>query len=164
MSRRTRSPRRTFRLLELAFSLVFLLMVAHHVSRQDFKPLVALCAPILIVYFGFASLLFVRGRSLAEGTWQLRSLLAGERAMQASIWHLLGIVLGVSAYGLLRYLDVPSDSRLGAALWLLVFSSPYAFMQAGLLCFLRAIWLVAPHLARRVSAFEIRRRVLAQHN
>jgi hypothetical protein len=154
--------RRAYRLLELAFSLVFLLMVFHHVSRQEFKPLVALCAPILILYFGFASLLFVRGRALVEGPWQFRSLLAGERAMQAAVWHVVGIVLGMSAYGMLRYLEVPSDSTLGQSTWLLVFAAPYLLMQAGLLSFLRAVWLVAPHLARPLSAFELRRRISLQ--
>ena len=162
MSRPMRPSRTTFRLLEVAFSVVFLGMVAHHVAAHDFKPLAALCAPILLVYYGFASLLFVRGRSLANGPWQLRSLHAAERAMQATLWHLLGIVLGVSVYGLLRSAGVAFDeSPAQVALRLVLFSAPYALMQAGLLCFLRAIWILAPHFTRRVSAFEVRRRMLA---
>ena len=106
-----RPARIAFRFLEGALALVFLGVVTHHVLAQDFKPLAALCLPILVVFSGFASLLFVRGRSLADGPWQLRSLYAAERAMQATIWYLLGIILGTALYGLMKYFDVAFDAR-----------------------------------------------------
>jgi hypothetical protein len=163
MRQAIRPSRGTFRFLEIAFSAVFLGMVSHHVATHDFKPLAALCVPILLVYYAFASLLFVRGRALASGPWQLRSLHAAERAMQAALWHLFGIVLGVSVYGLLRYLGIAFDSSpLQVTLRLWLFLAPYALMQAGLLCFLRAVWVLAPHFLRRVSAFEVRRRMIAR--
>ncbi len=163
---KTRRPTRlTYRLLEAALSLEFVAVVAHHVVNDDFRPLAALGAPILLVYYGLSSLLFARGRALAAGPWQVRSLHAAERAMQATLWHMLGIVLGVSAYGLLRFIDVPADSAdtSQVALRLVLFAAPYALMQAGLLSFLRAIWLLAPHFTRGVSAFEVTRRVLARN-
>jgi hypothetical protein len=162
MKRRIRPSRLALGLAEIAFSAAFLGMVGHHVVTQDFRPLAAFCAPILLVYYGFASLLFVRGRSLAQGPWQLRSLHAAERAMQATVWHLLGIVLGVGMYGLLRYVDAPlhREQPSQVLLRLALFAAPYGLMQAGLLSFLRAIWVIAPHLARPVTAFEVRRRVL----
>lgn len=161
MKARLRPSRLTRRALEASFSLAFLGVVAHHVAAHDFKPLVALCAPVLILYYGLASLLFVRGKSLAEGPWQRRSMHAAESATQATVWHVLGIVLGVSAYGLLRHVEAHLDGPAPAAALLLLFAAPYALMQYGLLSFLRATWTIAPHLARPVSAFEVRRRVLA---
>lgn len=157
-----RPSRLAFRFLEATFSVAFLVTVVHHVGTYDFKPLAALCAPILILYCGFTSLLFVRGKSLADGPWAARSLHAAERAMQATVWHLLGIVLGVSVYGLLRLVEVPfGPDHYPKSIVLVLFAAPYALMQAGLLSFLRAIWILVPHLSRRVGAFEVRRRVRA---
>ena len=161
-----KNPRRPSRItrvvLEAAFSFAFFGAAAHHVAGHDFKPLVAICAPILILYYGLSSLLFVRGKALAEGPWQRRSLHAAERATQATVWHVLGIVVGISAYGLLGYIEAHLGEPAPRASLLVLFAAPYALMQAGLLSFLRAIWTISPHLTRRVGAFEARRRVLAR--
>lgn len=159
--RRAYWPSLAFRLLELAFALVFLTMVVHHVIAYDFRPLLAFCAPILVVYYGFASLLFVRGRSLPAGPAQTRSLFGAERAVQATLWHMLGIIVGVALYGCLWYAGFAfdqSDPSL-AGLWLLLFLLPYALMQIGLLCFMSAIWTITPQFFRRVGTLEMGRRV-----
>ena len=166
---RTEEPMKTqlrpspmsMRALEAAFSLAFLGAVTHHVAAHDFRPLAALLGPVLILYYGLASLLFVRGKSLADGPWQRRSMHAGERAMQATVWHVLGIVMGVGAYGLLRALEGQLGAPAPTLALVLLFAGPYALLQAGLLSFLRAVWAIAPHLTRRVSTFEVRRRVQA---
>lgn len=162
MKNRRRPSRITRVTLEVAFSLAFFGAAAHHVAGHDFKPLLALCAPILILYYGLSSLLFVRGKALAEGPLQRRSLHAAERATQATVWHVLGIVVGISAYGLLGAVEARLEAPVQGAAILLLFAAPFALMQAGLLAFLRAIWTISPHLTRRVGAFEARRRVLAR--
>lgn len=158
---RTRAPRLAFRLLEIALAIVFLGVVAHHVYTFDFKPLAAFCVPIILVFFGFTSLLYNRGRALTKGKAPTRSLYAAERAMQGTVWYLLGIILGTSLYGVLVRFGVTFDPSAPspAGLSLLLFLAPYAFMQMGLLCLMRAIWTVAPNPFRRVGAFELRRRV-----
>jgi hypothetical protein len=45
------------------------------------------------------------------------------------------------------------------ALWLLLFLVPAALMQIGLLCFMRALWVIAPQFLRTVHSFELARRV-----
>lgn len=157
---RRRVLRLAFRLLEIALAFVFLAAVVHHVLTFDFKPLAALCLPILAVLLAITSLLYTRGRSLAKGK-QLRSLCAAERALQATIWYLLGIVLGTSLYGMLVRFGVtfnPAEPSV-VGFWLLLFLAPYALMQVGLLGFMRAVWLIAPPFFRRASAYELRRRV-----
>ena len=161
MNTRLRPSPMSMRVLEAAFSLAFLGAVVHHVAAHDFRPLAALLAPVLILYYGLASLLFVRGKSLSEGPWQRRSMHAGERAMQATVWHVLGIVMGVGAYGLLLTVEGQLGAPAPALALLVLFAGPYALLQAGLLSFLRAIWAIAPHLTRSVTAFEVRRRVQA---
>lgn len=158
---RRRTSRVVFAVVELCGAFVFFWAVLHHVYTFDFKPLAALCIPILVVFFGFASLLYNRGRALPKGEAQTRSLYAAERAMQATIWYLFGIILGTSLYGLLKYFGVsfnPSTPT-PAGLWLLLFFLPYAFMQIGLLCFMRAAWVITPQFFWRIGAIKLRRRI-----
>lgn len=161
MKYRKRFARLSFRFAELALAFVFFGAVAHHVFTFDFKPLAAFCIPIVAVFFSFSSLLFIRGRSLAKGGEQMRSLYAAERAMQATIWYLFGIILGTSLYGILMRFGLTFDPSAPSAdgFWLLLFLAPYALMQTGLLCFMSAIWAIAPNFFRRLGAFEIARRV-----
>lgn len=136
-------------------------MILHHVYNFDFKPLAALCLPILVVFFAFASLLYSRGRAFAKGNAQVRSLYAAERAMQGSVWYLFGILLGTTLYGFLSYFGVSfdPDQPSAAGFWLLLFIAPYALMQAGILWFMRAIWIITPQFFRRIDALELRRRI-----
>jgi hypothetical protein len=156
-----RASRLLFSALALGMALTFFAAFAHHVSRLDFKPMAALGLPILVVYFGFGSLFFIRGRSLAKGGAQFRSLVAAERAVQAAIWHLSGIMLGAVLYGLLMRSGValPASEPWLVTLWTLLFLAPHLLMQIGLLSFMRAVLIVAPQLFRRVGALELRRRV-----
>jgi hypothetical protein len=157
---RRRVSRLAFWILQAALALVFLGALMRHIYAFDFKPLAAFCIPILVVYFGFASLLYARGRSLAKGRGQVRSLYAAERAMQATIWHFFGIILGISLYGLLRLVGMAFDfsGPLPAGLWLLLFLAPYLLMQIGLLAFMGAAWAISPAFTRRMSALELGRR------
>jgi hypothetical protein len=160
-SRKTRALRMLFNALAVGMSLAFFAAFAYHVYRFDFKPMAALGVPILVVFFGFASLFFIRGRSLAKGSAQFRSLVAAERAVQAALWHLSGIMLGTVLYALLMRSGVALDGseRWLVAVWVLLFLAPHVLMQIGLFAFMRAVLVVAPQLFRRVGAFELRRRV-----
>ena len=144
-----------FSTLAVGMAFAFFGAVAHHVYRFDFKPLAALGVPMLLVFFAFASLLFIRGRSLAKGRAQFRSLYAAERAVQAAVWHLSGIVLGTVLYAVLVRIGMPEEP----GPWMLLFLAPYALMQVGLLTFMRAVWVVAPQFFRPVSALELGRRI-----
>jgi signal transduction histidine kinase len=160
-SRRTRALRLMFKTLALGMSLAFFAAFANHVYRFDLKPLATLGIPILIVFFGFASLFFIRGRSLAKGSAQFRSLVAAERAVQAAVWHLSGIMLNTVFYALLMRSGVAFDAsdRWIVVLWVLLFLVPHSLMQIGLFTFMRAVLVVAPHLFRKVGPFELRRRI-----
>lgn len=160
-SRRTRALRMMLKALGFGMSLAFFAAFAHHLYRFDFKPMAALGVPILLVFFGFASLFFIRGRSFAKGSAQFRSLVAAERAVQAAVWHLSGIMLSTVLYALLMRFGVAFEAseRWVIALWVLLFLAPHALMQMGLFTFMRAVLVVAPQLFRKVGAFELRRRV-----
>lgn len=160
-SRATRATRILFNALALGMSLAFFAAFVHHVHRLDFKPMAALGVPILVVFFGFASLFFIRGRSLAKGSAQFRSLFAAERAVQAAVWHLSGIMLNTVLFALLMRSGVAlgSSEPWLVTLWTSLFLLPHALMQVGLYTFTRAVLIVAPQLFRKVGALEARRRV-----
>ena len=156
-----RSLRMVFNVLALGMSMAFFAVFVHHARALDFKPMTALGLPILLVFFGFGSLLFIRGRSLAKGGAQMRSLFAAERAVQAAVWHLSGIMLSTVLYALLMRSGVALHASAPwlVALWALLFLAPHMLMQIGLLTFMRALYIVAPQLFRKVGVFELRRRV-----
>lgn len=160
-ARRTRTLRILFTALALGMSMAFFAAFAYHAYRLDFKPMTALGLPILLVFFGFGSLFFIRGRSLAKGGAQMRSLFAAERAVQAAVWHLSGIMLSTVLYALLMRSGVALQSSAPwlVALWGVLFLLPHALMQIGLFTFMRALLVVAPQLFRKVGAFELRRRL-----
>ena len=162
--RKRQAMRALFKVLALGMAAAFFAAFAHHVHRLDFKPMAALGIPILVVFFGFASLFFIRGRSLAGGSAQLRSLFAAERAVQAALWHLAGVMLSTVLYaGLMRSgVALQASEAWVVSVWALLFLLPHALSQIGLLTFLRALAVVAPQLFRRVGAFELRRRVALQ--
>lgn len=157
----SRLSRFAFRSLEIAFGIVFLVAIADHVLRADFRPLVALGVPLLVVFYGFASVLFVRGRALADGPWQTRSLYAAERAMQATVWYLVGILLGAIVYVATKRLGATFDPAAPTldALWLLLYLAPYAFMQAALSSFIRGMSALGPDLFRLAGPLALARRV-----
>ena len=156
-----RALRLVLNALAVGMSSAFFAAFLHHLYGLDFKPMGALGVPILLVFFGFGSLFFIRGRSLAKGSAQLRSLFAAERAVQAAVWHLSGIMLSTVLYALFMRSGVaPHTSSSGlVALWGFLFLIPHGLSQIGLLTFMRALLVVAPHLFRTVGAFEIRRRL-----
>ena len=61
-------------LVVIPAGLVFFGAVSHHVYSVDFRPLAAFCLPVLVVFFAFTSLLYMRGRSLARSKAQVRTM------------------------------------------------------------------------------------------
>lgn len=147
--------------LQLSAGSVFFGAVFHHVYTWNFRPLAALGLPILAVFFTFTSLLYFRGRSIARGSDQFRTLFAAERSMQATVCYLAGIVLGVSIYGLFQNFGLSFDPNHPtlAGLCLLVFLAPYALMQTGFVLFIRAASIVGPQFLWGVSSYAVWRRI-----
>ena len=158
---RARASRLGFWMVAIAAASVFFSVVLHHVYRVDFRPLVAFCLPVQVVFFAFTSLLYMRGRSLARGKAAVRTLFAAERTMQGTVAYLSGIVLGASLHGILSYVDFRFDPAQpdASGLWLLVFLAPYGLMQAGILLFIGGVWTILPQLLRPVSPYELGRRI-----
>jgi hypothetical protein len=151
----------TMRLLEAAAAASFFSMVAYHVYNLNFAPLAALCLPVQVALFGFTSLLYMRGRTLSRSSDQLRTLFAAERAMQAAVWYCTGIVTGAALVGAMPWAWIGHDPAAPGAwsLTLLLFLVPYAIMQTGFTIFLRSACIIAPQFIRRVTPYEVWRRI-----
>jgi uncharacterized membrane protein YbjE (DUF340 family) len=150
-----------FWIVAAAAGAVSLATLAHHIYRTDFQPLAAFCLPVVVVFFAFTSLLYMRGRSISRSKAQIRTLFAAERSMQGAVAYLTGIVLGASLYGLFQaagFTFDPDAPRPGG-LWLLLFLVPYGFMQTGFTLLLSAVWTIVPQMLRPVSAYEVWRRI-----
>lgn len=160
-STRHRIGRAAYAALACGIGAVFFGTVLHHVVNGDLRPLAAFGLPVLVAYFGFTSLLYLRGRALARSSEQVRTLFAAENAMRATLCHLVGIAAGASVHGLLQFAGFHFDpARPGlAGLWLLLWLLPWGFVQAGQLLFLRAAWVVAQQFLRPVTVREVWRRV-----
>jgi ABC-type Fe3+-siderophore transport system permease subunit len=150
-----------FTLLRAGAAAIFFSVVAHHVAASDFRPLAVFCLPVLAVFFGFTSLLYMRGRTLSRGRDQVRTLFAAERTMQGTVAYLSGVVLAASLYGLLEYLEIRFDPAhpTAAGLWLLLYLAPYSLMQTGFFLIMGGICVIAPQFMRPVSPYEVWRRV-----
>lgn len=151
----------TMRLMEAAAGAAAFAIVVRHVYMLDFGPLAALCLPVLVALFGFTSLLYMRGRSLSRSSDQLRTLFAAERAMQAAVWYCTGVVLGSALAGAMPWSWIghdPANPQL-SSLVLLVFLVPFVLMQVGFVLFLRAAGVIAPQFIRRVTPYEVWRRI-----
>jgi hypothetical protein len=151
----------TVRLFEAVAGAGFFAVASRHVYLMDFAPLAALCLPVQLALFGFTSLLYMRGRSLARSREQLRTLFAAEKAMQAAVWYCTGILLGSALVGALPWAWIGHDpaSPGVSSLVLLAFAAPYLMMQMGLTLFVRAAGVIAPQFIRRVTPYEVWRRI-----
>ena len=153
-----------FWIIAIGAAAVSLATIGHHIYRTDFPPLAAFCLPVVVVFFAFTSLLYMRGRSLSRSKSQIRTLFAAERSMQGAVAYLTGIVLGASLYGMFQASGFAFDPESPglAGLWLLLFLVPFGFMQTGFTLLLSAVWVIVPQMLRPVSAYEVWRRIRAE--
>src|SRR5262245_20288285 len=69
------------------------------VTWQQFEAFAKVVIPILATYIATAALLYNRGRALPAGPSKTRSLYAAERAVQATLFTLVGAVIACVIFG-----------------------------------------------------------------
>jgi hypothetical protein len=156
----TKPLRFLYKLVELAGSFGLLFSVLGFTTRFDIEPLAKVCIPILAVFFGFAALLYNRARALEPGPAQTRSLYGAERAMQATIFALIAIIIGAVLCGIFSFYGFYPNAPIGLKnLFLLVFLFPILLLQMGYLCFLISLRSISHDYLRKVSVRELHRRI-----
>jgi hypothetical protein len=161
--RRHQNPKLT-RSIFRAFDVViaFSLFVAFCVFVLNFRfgPIGAISIPLLAVFYGFSSLLYNRSRAYTRGHSRIRSLYAAERAMQATLFAVTGLLIGGGMYALFAWFGfTPGEEISKKHVALFAFIFPYAFIQAGLKCFLIALRVASVEFMRPLSPRLLRKRI-----
>lgn len=148
------------RAVELGVPLVLLVSFIYFVLRFDFEPIAKVCVPAVAVFFGFSSVLYNRARAYSGGRSRIRTLYAAERALQATLFALVGTVVGMGMYSLFVWYGFWPGQELGKKHGLLIFFLiPLVIVQTGFACFMLSLRVVASEFLRPVSARELRKRI-----
>ena len=114
-------------------------------------------APVLAIYIASSGLMYNRARAMPQGKAKRRSLYAGERAAQAFLFSVVGLLLGAVAFSVAVLFKVdPVMAFHGRSFWVLIFFPSLVFVQwgyASYVLFLRAISsdLLFPVTARAIA-------------
>lgn len=147
-------------LLELGAALTFFVAFAYIVVTQELRTAGAALVPILATYIATAALLFNRARALPRGPSKVRSLYAAERATQATVFTIVGLILGVVIFAWGAWISAAMKTPSPAvAAWSFLYFVPLLFLQTGYQCFTLALRVVAREFLHPLGAKEIARRV-----
>ena len=128
--------------------------------RFEFEAIGRICIPLLVVFFGFTSLLFNRARAFSKGRSRVRCMYAAERAFQATMFAFLGLLLGTGMYALFVIFGfAPNQVLEGKHAWLLLFFLPHLLIQTSVVCFLLAFRTIAIEFLGPLSPRTIRQRL-----
>lgn len=124
-----------------ALSLFLLYVFIFRSGRSDL--ILQFSAPVLAIYLASSGLMYNRARGMPQGKSKRRSLYAGERAAQAFLFSVIGLILGGIAYSFsaLFMVDLVVAFH-GRSPWVLAFFPSLVFVQwgyASYVLFLRAI-------------------------
>lgn len=149
-----------FRSLEIGCAFALFVAFSFFIFRFRFAPIGQIAIPLLAVFFGFSSLLFNRARAYSKGRSRVRTLYAAERAMQATLFTLVGLLVGAAFYGLFVWYGFePNQPVSSKTALLLVFLFPYFLIQLGAVCFMLALRIASKEYLFRLSPKDLRRRI-----
>ncbi|WP_374413903.1 hypothetical protein [Hydrogenophaga sp.] len=124
-----------------ALSLFLLYVFIFRNGRSDL--ILQFSAPVLAIYIASSGLMYNRARGMPQGKSKRRSLYAGERATQAFLFSVIGLLLGGVAYSVSALFEVDLVVAFhGHSPWVFVFFPSLVFVQwgyASYVLFLRAI-------------------------
>lgn len=149
-----------FRPLEIGCAFALFVAFGYLVFNFQFGPIGQIAVPLLAVFFGFSSLLFNRARAYGKGRSRFRTLYAAERALQATLFTLVGLLVGLAMYGLfVWYGFAPGQVVSGKTALLLFFMFPYGLIQMGLFCFMLSLRIASKEYLYSLSPKSLTRRI-----
>ena len=130
------------------------------VGQQQFETFATAAVPIIAIYFATSGLLYNRARALSRRPSKTRSLYAAERSTQATIFSLVGIIIGVSIFSLTAWFGLELNPSAGIRnAWALLYFVPLAFIMGGYRSYLFCIRAISKEFLHPLSAREISRRI-----
>ncbi len=124
-----------------------------------------IAVPIIAIYIACASLFYNRSRALPKGSSKTRSLYAAERALQATLFSVFGVVIGVVYYAFLHYVGYGMTkfgyvlTSLGEVCTIAGWLIPAGYVIFGYMSFIFAIRAASKDLMRPTTAIELARRI-----
>ena len=148
------------RVIELGVPFALFVSFVYFVFRFDFEPIAKVCIPAVAVFFGFSSLLYNRARAYSRGRSRIRSFYAAERALQATLFALVGTVVGIGMYAIFVWYGFwPGQELSKKHGFLLLFLIPLLIVQTGFSCFMISIRIVSQEFLRPISVRELHKRI-----
>ncbi len=130
------------------------------VFLQQFESFANVIVPILATYIAIAALLYNRGRALPRGPSKVRSLYAAERAVQATLFTLVGVAIGGVIFGWAHWFGLTLAKENGAkSAWGFVYFFALAYIMYGYISFLIGLRVIAKEFMRPLPPKEIARRL-----
>lgn len=124
-----------------AWSLILLYVYIFRNGKSEL--ILQFSAPVLAIYIASSGLMYNRARGMPPGKVKRRSLYAGERAAQAFLFSVMGLLLGAIAFSVAALFKVDLvESFHGHSPWFFAFLPSFVFVQwgyASYVLFLRAI-------------------------
>lgn len=149
-----------FRSLEMGLAFSLFVAFSYFVFRFEFGAIGQIAVPLLAVFFGFSSLLFNRARAYSKGRSRARTLYAAERALQATLFALVGLLVGAAMYGCFVWSGfAPGQPVSGRTAFLLLFIFPYLLIQMGAVCFMLSLRIASKEYLRRLPPKSLRHRI-----
>ena len=130
------------------------------VDAGQFASFAAAAVPVIATYIATAGLLYNRARALPKGPSKTRSLYSAERAVQATVFTLAGIVIGTSIFAVVQWFHLSSlaSTQRGGAL-LFAYLLPMAFVLSGYISFVIGFRAIAKDFLHPLGARDIAERI-----
>lgn len=146
--------------LEIGGAISLAMAFIYVIEKNQYESVAKLIVPILATYIASAALFYNRARALPRNTSKTRSLYAAERAIQAAVFTLIGVLIGAVIYAWLNNFGVVVVQGNGeASPWAFLYLIPMAFIEIGYSSFLATLRAISKDFLRPISAREIARRI-----
>lgn len=141
-----------------ALSIVFAYLFIFKSGKFDL--ILKFAAPVLAIYIASSGLMFNRARGMPQGKSKRRSLYAGERALQAFLFSVVGLILGVSAFSVMAFFSpefvVVLDLK---SFWIFTFVPSLVYVQWGFASYVLFLQSISTDLLYPVTAKAIAVRI-----
>lgn len=141
-----------------AWSLVLLYVYIFKNNKPEL--ILQFSAPVLAIYLASSGLMYNRARGMPQGKSKRRSLYAGERAAQAFLFTVMGLLLGAIAFSVSTLFKVDLvNSFHGHSPWFFAFLPSFVFVQWGYASYVLFLRAISSDLLYPVTAREIVERI-----
>jgi hypothetical protein len=151
----------------IGFGMSWIVIFGYVIFMQQFEIFVKASISVLAICLTTASLFYSRARALNDGPMKRRTLYSAERATQASVLILIGVVLGVAVYSfsIVAGLEVwPAGTVItnikdfpgkNINTWIYLYFFPFSFLMLGCISYFLSLRSILRDFVRVVGLKEL---------